>query len=192
MRARVTHLLPLVLMLFLGALTLWLQYAVLGDSGGDAKRAGHDPDVVVENFNVQRLDESGKLRYTFSAPKMVHFSDDGSAEVLYPRIVQRAEDGGDLVATANRATVNRQGEEAFLYGNVLVLREATPERPELRARTEFLHLLAEEGVSRTDHTVTITEGRSVLTGVGMVVDTNKHQFMLQSQVKGIFDAPNRQ
>ena len=63
--------------------------------------------------------------------------------------------------------------------------------PELRARTEFLHLLAEKGVSRTDHTVTITEGRSVLTGVGMVVDTKKHQFMLQSQVKGTFDAPNR-
>ena len=192
MKTRVTPLLPLALMLLLAALTLWLQYAVLGDSGGDAKPAGHDPDAVVENFTVQRLDESGRLRYTFSAPKMVHFSDDGSGEVLYPRIVQLAEDGANLTATANRATIHRQGEEAFLYGNVLVLREATPERPELRARTEFLHMLAEKGVSRTDHTVTITEGRSILTGVGMVLDTNKHQFMLQSQVKGSFDAPNRE
>ena len=90
MRTRVAHLLPLVLMLFLAALTLWLQYAVLGDSGGDAKPASHDPDAIVENFAVQRLDESGKLRYTFSAPKMVHFSDDGSGEVIYPRIVQLA------------------------------------------------------------------------------------------------------
>ena len=192
MRTRVTHLLPLVLMLFLAALTLWLQYAVLGDSGGDAKPASHDPDAIVENFALQRLDGSGKLRYTFSAPKMVHFSDDGSGEVIYPRIVQLAEGGANLVATANRATVHRQGEEAFLYGNVQFLREATPELPELRARTEFLHMLAEKGVSRTDHTVTITEGRSVLTGVGMVVDTKKHHFMLQSQVKGIFDAPNRE
>jgi lipopolysaccharide export system protein LptC len=190
MRTRATNLLPLVLMLFLAALTLWLQYAVLEDFGSDAKPAKHDPDAVVENFTVQRLDESGKLRYTFSAPKMVHFSDDGSGEVIYPRIVELAEDGANLVATANRATVHRQGEEAFLYGNVLLLRETTPERPELRARTEFLHMLAEKGVSRTDHTVTITEGRSVLTGVGMVVDTKKHQFMLQSQVKGVFDAPN--
>jgi len=148
--------------------------------------------VVVENFALQRLDESGKLRYTFSAPKMVHFSDDGSAEVLYPRFVQLADDGANLIATANRATVHRQGEEAFLYGNVVFLREATPVRPELRARTEFLHLLAEEGVSRTDHTVILTEGRSIVTGVGMVVDTKKQQFMLQSQVKGIFDAPNRE
>jgi lipopolysaccharide export system protein LptC len=191
MKTRVAPLLPLALMAFLGVLTLWLQYAVLEGSGGDAKPAAHDPDSIVENFTVQRLDASGKLQYTFSAPKMMHFSDDGSGEVLYPRFVQIAGDGGDFIATANRGTINRQGEEAFLYGNVVFLREATPGRPEFRARTEFLHVLAEQGIARTDHTVTISEGRSVLTGVGMVVNQNKQQFMLQSQVKGIFDVPSR-
>ena len=191
MKMRVTPLLPLVLMAFLGLLTLWLQYAVLEGSGGDAKPARHDPDAIVENFAVQRLDGSGKLQYTFSAPKMTHFSDDGSGEVLYPRLVQIAEDGGNFSATANRGTVSRQGEEAFLYGNVVILREATPQRPEFRARTEFLHVLAEQGISRTDQTVTISEGRSILSGVGMVVNNKKQQFTLQSQVKATFDAPPR-
>ena len=191
MKPRVTPLLPLVLMAFLGLLTLWLQYAVLEGSGGDAKPARHDPDAIVETFTVQRLDASGKLQYTFSAPKMTHFSDDGSGEVLYPRLVQIAENGGNFSATANRGTVSRQGEEAFLYGNVLILREATPQRPEFRARTEFLHVLAEQGILRTDQTVTISEGRSILSGVGMVVNNNKQQFTLQSQVKATFDAPAR-
>ena len=191
MKPRVTPLLPLVLMGFLGLLTLWLQYTVGDGSGGDAKAVGHDPDSVVEDFTVRRLDRSGKLLYTFSAPKMMHFADDGSGEVLYPHFVQIAADGGNYIATANRGTINREGEEAFMYGNVLFLREATPERPEFRARTEFLHVLAEQGIARTDHTVTISEGRSTLTGVGMVVNKNKQQFMLQSQVRGIFDAPSR-
>jgi len=191
MKPRVTPLLPLVLMAFLGLLTLWLQYAVVEGFGGDSKSTGHDPDSIVENFTVQRLDASGKLRYTFSAPKMMHFADDGSGEALYPRFVQIATDGGNFIATANRGTINRQGEEAFLYGNVLILREATPERPEFRARTEFLHLLAEQGIARTDHTVTISEGRSILTGVGMIVNKNNQQFTLQSQVKGILDVPSR-
>jgi len=189
MKARVTHLLPLGLMLLLGAMTLWLQYAVLEGAGGEAKPARHEADAIVENFTVRRLDETGKLRYTFSAPKMTHFADDGSGEVLYPRVVQIADDGGNLIATANRGTISRQGEEAFLYGNVLVLREAAAERPEFRASTEFLHVLAEKGVVRTDRSVIITEGRSILTGVGMVVEKNKHAFALQSQVKGVFDAP---
>jgi lipopolysaccharide export system protein LptC len=192
MKTRVAHLLPMSLMLLLAALTLWLQYAVLEGSGGNAKpAAGHDPDGIVENFSVQRLDRSGRLQYTFSAPKMVHFADDGSGEVLYPRLVQISDDGGNVTASANRGTINRQGEEAFLYGNVLISREATPQQPEFHARTEFLHVLPEQGISRTDHTVTITEGRSILTGVGMVVDKNRRQFTLQSQVKGIFSAPNR-
>lgn len=191
MKPRVTPLLPLALMAFLGVLTLWLQYTVQEGSGGDAKPMKHDPDAVVENFTVQRLDRSGKLQYTLSAPKMMHFSDDGSGEVLYPRLSQVANDGGNFIATANRGSINRQGEEAFLYGNVLILREATPQRPEFRVSTEFLHVLAEQGILRTDRSVTISEGRSILTGVGMVVNKNKDQFMLQSQVKGIFDAPAR-
>jgi len=178
-------------MAFLGLLTLWLQYAVVEGFGGDSKSTGHDPDSIVENFTVQRLDASGKLRYTFSAPKMMHFADDGSGEALYPRFVEIAADSGNFIATANRGTINRQGEEAFLYGNVLILREATPERPEFRARTEFLHLLAEQGIARTDQTVTISEGRSILTGVGMIVNKNNQQFTLQSQVKGILDVPSR-
>ncbi|HMH17445.1 MAG TPA: LPS export ABC transporter periplasmic protein LptC [Burkholderiales bacterium] len=191
MRPRVTPLLPLALMAFLGLLTLWLQYTVMEGSGGDVKPVGHDPDAVVENFTVQRLDRSGKLEYTLSAPKMMHFADDGSGEVLYPRLFQVADDGGNFIVTANRGLINRQGEEAFLYGNVLLLREATPQRAEFRVRTEFLHVLAEEGVLRTDRSVTISEGNSLLTGVGMVVNKNEQQFTLQSRVKGIFDVPTR-
>jgi len=161
MRTRVAHLLPLVLMLFLAALTLWLQYAVLGDFGGDAKPASHDPDAIVENFSLQRLDGSGKLRYTFSAPKMVHFSDDGSGEVIYPRIVQLAEGRANLVATANRATVNRQGEEAFLYGNVQFLREAAPGLPECaRAPSSFTCLPKKGSRARTTPSPSPRDARS--------------------------------
>jgi len=189
MKARVAHLLPLALMLFLAMLTLWLQYAVLEGSGGPGKPPTHEPDAIVENFTVQRLDTDGRLKYTFSAPRMSHFADDGSGEVLYPRVVQIDRNGADVVATANRGTVSRQGEEAFLYGNVQVLRQATPQAPEFHARTEFLHVLPEQGLSRTDHSVTITEGRSILTGVGLVVDKNRQLFTLQSQVRGVFDVP---
>jgi lipopolysaccharide export system protein LptC len=191
MKTRVAPLLPLALMAFLGLLTLWLQYAVREGAGGDSRPPAHEPDAIVDNFTVQDLDASGKLRYTFSAPKMQHFADDGSGEVLYPRVVQIATEGGNYVATANRGTINREGEEAFLYGNVLILREATPEEPELRARTEFLHVLAAEGILRTNQTVTISDGKSTLSGVGMVINKAKQQFTLQSEVRGTFDAPGK-
>lgn len=191
MKARVAPLLPLALMAFLGMLTLWLQYAVREGASGESRPPEHEPDAIVENFAVRNLDALGKLEYTFSAPKMQHFADDGSGEVLYPRVEQIAAQGGNFVATANRGTIDRQGEEAFLYGNVLVVREATAEEPELRARTEFLHVLARQGILRTNQAVTISDGRSTLTGVGLVFNKAKQQFTLQSQVRGTFDARSR-
>jgi len=191
-KSRVVHLLPLVMMLLLAALTLWLEYAVQDRSTGGPEPAQHEPDAIVENFTIQRLDESGELRYTFSAPKMMHFPDDESGEVLYPRVVQVADDGGNFTATANRGVINRMGEEAFLYGNVVALRAATPDSPEFRVSTEYLHILAEQGISRTDRTVTVVDGRSTLTGVGMVVNEKKRQFSLNAQVKGRFDVPSRE
>lgn len=178
-------------MAFLGLLTLWLQYAVREGAGGESRPPRHEPDAIIENFTIQNLDASGRLQYTFSAPKMQHFPDDGSGEVLYPRVVQISADGGNYVATANRGTINRQNEEVFLYGNVLVLREATAEEPELRARTEYLHVLAGEGILRTNQSVTISDGKSTLTGVGLIVNKNKQQFTLQSQVRGTYDVPAR-
>ncbi|MGB7543858.1 MAG: LPS export ABC transporter periplasmic protein LptC [Burkholderiales bacterium] len=190
MKSRITPVLPLALMLFLAALTFWLQYAVQ-ESPGEPGARRHDPDAIVENFTVHRLSDTGKPQYTFSAPKMLHFLDDNSSEALYPRIVQLDDTGGNITATANRGTITKDGEEAFLYGNVLIIREATPEHEELRARTEFLHMLSEKHIAQTDRQVTITQGPSVLTGVGMVVNEDTHEFTLQSQVKGTYDAPKR-
>ncbi|HKW37365.1 MAG TPA: LPS export ABC transporter periplasmic protein LptC [Burkholderiales bacterium] len=189
MKTRVTPLLPLALMALLGLLTLWLQYAVQEGAGGESRSPAHEPDAIIENFTIRNLDDAGKLRYTFSAPKMQHFADDGSGEVLYPRVVQITTDGGNYTASASRGTINRRGDEAFLYGNVLVLRQATPEEPELRASTEYLHVLAGQGILRTNQAVTISDGRSTLTGVGLVINKAKQQFTLQSQVRGTFDAP---
>lgn len=188
--SRFTHLLPLALMLFLAALTLWLQYSVQEGPGRPGARR-HDPDAIVENFTVRRLSDTGKPQYTFSARKMMHFLDDDSSEALYPSIVHLADTGGSITATASRGVIARNGEEAFLYGNVLIVRESTPEHEEFRAHTEFLHMLSEKHIAQTDRQVTITHGRSILAGIGMVVNDDKQEFTLQSQVKGTYDAPKR-
>jgi LPS export ABC transporter protein LptC len=52
-------------------------------------------------------------------------------------------------------------------------------------------VLADKGILSTDQTVTISEGGSTLSGVGMVIDKSRQQFTLRSQVKGTFDAPTK-
>ncbi len=165
---------------------------VMEGTGGDAKPVGHDPDAVVENFTVQRLDRSGKLEYTLSAPKMMHFADDGSGEVLYPRLFQVADDGGNFIATANRASINRQGEEAFVsMATCCSCGKRRRNGRNFACAPNSCTCSQKRGCCAPIVSVTISEGNSLLTGVGMVVNKNKQQFTLQSRVKGIFDVPTR-
>jgi lipopolysaccharide export system protein LptC len=188
MKIRVPNALPLGLMFLLAAITFLLQYAVQGNGTVDARPARHEPDAVIENFRVDSLGKNGKPESTFSAPKMFHFPDDDSAEVIYPRMVHLAEDGGHVTATANRGVFTKEGQEGFFYGNVVLVREATPERGEMRAQTEFLHVLNDKRVVRTDQPVVITEGSSILSGVGMEMHQDTRELKLFSQVRGTIDA----
>lgn len=190
MKIRVANLLPITLMLFLAALTLWLRITMEtpASSGNGSHR--HDPDAIVDNFEAVRLDDQGAPQYTLTANRMMHFGDDDSTELAGPRVVKLGV-GPRVTITAERGTVTRDGAEAFFHGNVLVVRAATPEREELRVRTDYLHVLAERNIARTDRAVTITEGRSVLSGVGMEFDENARRFALLSQVRGRFDQPRK-
>jgi lipopolysaccharide export system protein LptC len=187
-RFRAANALPLGLMFLLAALTFVLQYAVQDTGSGDARTPRHEPDAVIDNFSVNSLGKDGKPEYTFSAPKMFHFPDDDSAEVLYPRVVHIAEDGGNVTATASRGVFTKDGEEGFFYGNVVVVRDATAERGQMRAHTEFLHLLNEEHIARTDQPVLITDGNSVLSGVGMELHQDTRELKIFSQVRSTIDA----
>lgn len=186
MKIRVANLLPIMLVLFLAALTLWLRIAMEPRATAGNGPHRHDPDAIIDNFTVTRLDERGAAQYTLTANRMLHFADDDSTELAAPQVVKRGE-GPKVTITAERGTVTHDGKEAFFYGNVLVVRAATAEREELRVRTDALHVLAEKNIARTDRAVTITEGRSVLSGVGMEFDENARRFALFSQVRGHFD-----
>ena len=188
MRIRAANALPLGLMFLLAVMTFLLQYAVQGGGTGDGHPARHEPDAVIENFRVDSLGKDGKPESTFSAPKMFHFPDDDSAEVLYPRMVHLAEDGGHITATANRGVFTKDGEEGFFYGNVVLVREGTPERKPMRAETEFLHVLNDQHVVQTDRPVVITEGSSILSGVGMEMNQDTRELKLFSQVRTTIDA----
>ena len=56
------------------------------------------------------------------------------------------------------------------------------------AQTEFLHLLADKDLLVTDQRVTIQEGSTVFSGVGMEFNRAARKIQLHSQVKGHFNA----
>jgi lipopolysaccharide export system protein LptC len=105
-----------------------------------------------------------------------------------PRLVQRHDNANPVVIRADRALIAKKGDEASFYGSVVVVREAGRGQSELRVQTEYLQVIPDRDLARTDKPVIITEGRSRLSGIGMEFNNKTRQFALQSQVRGTFDA----
>jgi lipopolysaccharide export system protein LptC len=182
-----TRLFPLLLMLALALLTFWLEQAVREEEGVHPALRRHDPDYVVENLKLVRFDAQGAIESTLVAAKMIHYPDDDSTDLVAPRVLQTRPNEPRMTVSADRGTLSQDGEEVFLYDNVLLVREKGAEVPESRMRTSFLHVVRARSLVRTDREVVIVEADRFLSGRGMEYHNDSRQLFLRERVRARFD-----
>jgi lipopolysaccharide export system protein LptC len=185
-RFSTTRLFPLGLMLALALLTFYLERTVREDDAPPALRR-HAPDYVVSNFTTTTYNRDGAVETVMSAATMVHYPDDDTTELIAPRLVHAKPQQARFSVRAERGQLSRDGDEIFLYDDVLLVRDATGERPEARMTTEFLHVLRDRSLARTDRHVKIVEGTRLLSGRGMEYDNASRELVLRSDVQARFD-----
>lgn len=191
MRLSTTRLFPLLLMLSLAGLTFWLQRTVREEEGAHPSLRRHDPDYIVDNLTHTRYDAQGAPESVLVASKMLHYPDDDSTDLVAPRLVQTKSNEPRVTLTADRGALSQDGEEVFLYGNVLLVRDSSADRSETRMRTTFLHMARGQSVIRTDREVIITEQDRMLTGRGMEYHNDSKELFLRERVRGRFEPKKR-
>jgi lipopolysaccharide export system protein LptC len=187
MRLPTTRLFPLVLMLVLAALTFYLDRAVNEDESHPSLRR-HDPDYLVVNFITTTFDREGRAESMLSAERMVHYPDDDTTELTSPRVVQTKRDEPKMTVRADRGTLSRDGEDIYLYDNVVLEREAGAGQTAARLTTEYLQVVRDRSLVRTDRPVTIVEETRSLSGKGMEYSSETQHFTLHSDVRARFEA----
>ena len=92
--------------------------------------------------------------------------------------------------TAKQATLSGDRENVYFKGQVRAVREATPAtatnpRPgNLSLATEFLHVMPNVEIARTDKPVTITDPRGIINATGMEADSRAKTIKFNSGVSG--------
>jgi lipopolysaccharide export system protein LptC len=185
MRFSTTRLFPLGLMLALALLTFYLERTVREDEAPQALRR-HDPDYFVTNFTTTTYNRDGAVETVMSAASMVHYPDDDTTELVAPRVLQSKPQQPRFSVRAERGQLSRDGDEVFLYDNVVLVRDASAEAPEARMTTEFLHVLRDRSLVRTDRPVKIVEGSRSLQGRGMEYNNLSRELVLRSDVVARF------
>lgn len=186
MRFSTTRLFPLALMLSLALLTLYLEHATRVEDKPSALRR-HDPDYVIMQFTTTTYDARGEPLTVLAAQRMTHFPDDDSTDLVAPRVVQSKPAEPRVTVRADRGTLSREGDEIFLYDNVVLTREADAQTPEARMTTSFLQIERDRSLVRTDREVHFEEPGRTLSGRGMEYRTDTRQLTLTSDVNGMME-----
>lgn len=180
---------PLVFLTLLAGLSFWLQSSVDHDEPRSNSKQHHNPDAYAENFSVRRFDAAGQLKYRLTSPSLIHYADDESSELESPILTSYSPNAAPVTITGDHARMTAKGETVFLWDNVIITRSATPQQPEIVARTQDLTSQTEAEIAFTHRPVEITQGQSWLKGTGLRIDNKLSTLELQSQVTGLYIRP---
>ena len=173
---------PLSLLLALSLLTFWLRFATeLPPERHDGKNR-HDPDYIVTDATLRKLDQTGNLKFTLRAEEIRHYPDDDSTDLHEPTAIYLHPTKPPLNMRATRGHVNRDGKQVDLYENVHIQRAAYEKTAAMTGSTDQLTILPDDEIAFTKSPVSITQGRSWAKGVGLKVDNRAQTYVLESQV----------
>lgn len=195
---RVSIYLPVMLMALLALGTYWLvRTTPTADAPEVEQKARHEPDYFMRTFSVKTFNEKGQLQSEVTGVEGRHFPDTDTLEIDQVRMRSFNADGKVTVATADRGLSNSDGSEVQLFGNAIVVREATTDAtgrvdPRLEFRSEFLHAYVNTERVRTHQPVVMTRGSDRFTGDAMDFDNLTRVVNLQGRVRGVLvPAPAR-
>ena len=179
---------PIGILLVLAGLTFWLRYASELPGTRHDGQFRHDPDYIVSDATLRKIDQTGRLQYTLKATDIRHYPDDDSSELLRPNLVYLSAKKPTVTMSAERGHLSKDAEQVDLYGNVRITRAATAKDPELVAMTPELTVLPDDEKAFTRQPVLITQGKSWVKGVGMQVDNRAQTYVLESQAFAVLES----
>jgi lipopolysaccharide export system protein LptC len=180
---RLQNWLPLLMLLLLLAATYWLNQQVKPLSPVEDPHKRHDVDYVVDNITTTALNQQGLPRYTISAASMWHFPDDDTTFLKLPRMSNLSANRPPTNFSSDTAKLTHNGDEVFMYDDVVVVRPADANKSETTFRTDYLHVVPEQDRADTDHPVLMTDAFNTIHGIGMELDNRSQTAKLLAQVR---------
>jgi lipopolysaccharide export system protein LptC len=181
---------PLSLLLVLTLLTFWLRYATELDEPPRDGKYRHDPDYILSDIILRKLDQNGQLKYTLRAVEVRHYPDDDTTDLVYPRLVRqgREKDGPSVTINSDCGHLSDDNERVDLYDNVRIYRPPAGKYEELTAVMDELTVFPDDETAVTRSPVLITQGKSWVKGVGMRVNNREQTYLIESRAAGFMES----
>jgi lipopolysaccharide export system protein LptC len=190
MMARGTLWLPLLLLVFLAALSFWLDQAVQTTGGGRQNR-DFDPESIVEGLQAQRSDRNGRMTERLSARRLLHYSGTDVAELEAPHFVQLLPDAAVYDISAARAHIVRETQEVTLTGQVHARQIPADKHAVMTFVTEKLVVDRSRGRIRAPGPVTVSGPGLTVAASAMDADSTRRLIKLFGRVRAQYQNAKR-
>jgi lipopolysaccharide export system protein LptC len=179
---------PLLLLAVLAAVTFWLDRAVQPPAGPANAATSGEPDYIVDGLAAARMDRQGRVKHTLRASKMTHYPVEDMTVLVEPTFVTYAEGGSPITVTSRHARMSGNGEHVYFEDDVRVVRAPYGTRSALVLETNYLHVIPEENIARTNRPVAIRDGTGVVNASGLELNSETRVLSLHGRVKGTFES----
>lgn len=148
--------------------------------------ARHEPDYYFNDFRMRAHERSGPPRYVIEGDRLVHYADDGTAEMTEPRLFYRGEGNPPWRVRSRRGILSPDGDRVDLREDVRMQRQGN-ERPPLTLRTAQMTVFTEAGRAETDRPVTIVSPGRRIDAIGMTARFESGLIEFHREVRGRYD-----
>jgi lipopolysaccharide export system protein LptC len=181
---------PITLLAVLAMITAWINYSVQSQAPSLDGSSRHDPDYIVSHFVTKQTDVDGNLSYRLAAAEMKHFPDNDQTDLISPHFTQYAIGKPYTSAQGLYGKVSSNGQQIQLTKQVKITRQAFAEKGEMTLETEYLDILPDENIVKTDLPVVIRQApKTVIYATGMVYDKNIKTMTLLHKVRAHYEKP---
>jgi lipopolysaccharide export system protein LptC len=185
LRLRLTIIVVVLTALALGSFWV-LQSVMYGNNDKAAARPDNKPDYYVEQFSYVKMSETGQPRYDITGQRMVHYPADDSFEVTQPVVTSLDKAKAPMTLRSRRAHIEDNNSKIHMYDDVHADRAAMGNAEDMHLKSDYLLLLPDDDIVKTDKPVVINMGQSVMTGTGMIINNATQEFQLLNDVRGTY------
>lgn len=178
---------PVILLALAGmaGLTWWLL-RVATPLASSARAADQLPDYYFTGPRIVRYDTDGRVELDLTAERAMHHPQDDSVSLERLAVAYRTREGQHWRMSAARGNTPADGERITLDGDVSVTRADPGTEGGLELRTE--QVLLDTAARRLTATgaVTLRDGATTMTAVGLVADLANDRIQLETRVRGSY------
>ncbi|MBS0425086.1 MAG: LPS export ABC transporter periplasmic protein LptC [Proteobacteria bacterium] len=182
---------PLILLVLLVVLTFWLDRVTRPPERSKDDDLNRNPDYIVENLSGIRMDYARETEREFTAEKLFYYLDEKVTELEHVNFTNTEPEKPLIRMSADRAVVKSKGQDIYLMGNVTAIRGIDGEKSKITLTTQFLHLIPDESLIKTDQSVTISRFNTTVNANGLEFNNRTGMIELLSNVKAVNKKSNR-